>query len=86
MTPSDLVTLALLDPDQGVCPMGHRCRLSDVTGERVCRDGEYRGHALICWDITLDDIDRAEAAGASASVVNWARLSCNERQGNGSSS
>jgi len=30
MSPSDLATLSLLDPDQGVCPSGHPCRVGDA--------------------------------------------------------
>jgi hypothetical protein len=51
MSPADLATLSLLDPDQGVCPNGHPCQLSDSVGERACDQGEYRGLALICWEI-----------------------------------
>jgi hypothetical protein len=73
MSPADLATLSLLDPNQGVCPNGHPCRLSDAIGERECSHGEYRGLALICWDITMDEVDRAERAGADATVMDWAR-------------
>jgi hypothetical protein len=74
MSPSDLATLSLLDPDQGVCPNGHRCKLSDVIGERNCSNGEYRGLALICWQITSVDINAAQQAGAAGSVIDWARI------------
>jgi hypothetical protein len=73
MSPSDLATLSLLDPDQGVCPNGHRCRPDEAIGERVCDHGEYRGLALICWQITPDAIDAAERAGASRRAIQWAR-------------
>jgi hypothetical protein len=79
MSPADLATLSLLDAEQGVCPNGHACRLSEHVGERACDHGEYRGLALTCWDITRDEIDRAEAAGAAIRVVDWARLTMNER-------
>jgi hypothetical protein len=73
MSPADLATLSLLDPDQGVCPSGHACRHSDAVGERICDHGEYRGHALICWEITSFAIDVAEDAGASQIVVHRSR-------------
>jgi hypothetical protein len=73
MSPADLATLSLLDPDQGVCPKGHPCRLSDAIGERECSRGEYRGLALICWAITWDAIDIAAESGADHVVVAWAR-------------
>jgi hypothetical protein len=73
MSPADLATLSLLDPDQGVCPSGHPCQLSDAIGERDCSHGEYRGSALICWEITSDAINAAEHAGAAAGVIEWAR-------------
>jgi hypothetical protein len=73
MSPSDLATLSLLDPDQGVCFDGHACRLSEPVGDRVCENGEYRGLALICWKVTTEHIDAAEAAGADKQVIAWAR-------------
>jgi len=73
MSPADIATLSLLDPDQGVCPSGHRCRPSDAVGDRICDRGEYRGLALICWNITPDAIDAAERAGADATLSRWAR-------------
>jgi hypothetical protein len=73
MTPADLATLSLLDPDQGVCPNGHPSRLSEVAGERICAGGEYRGLALICWEITSDAIERAERGGADPIIVAWGR-------------
>jgi hypothetical protein len=79
MSPADLATLSLLDPDQGVCPHGHRCHLGDVVGERVCRSGEYRGLALICWDISSDGVEVAERAGGDPRVVAWARSYVAER-------
>jgi hypothetical protein len=79
MSPSDPLTLSLLDPDQGVCPDGHPCRLSDAIGERVCDHGEYRALALICWEITPHGIDAADRAGAQPEVVAWARLFIEER-------
>jgi hypothetical protein len=79
MSPADLATLSLLDPDQGVCPNGHPCRLSDSVGERACDQGEYRGLALICWEITADAIDAAERAGTSRDVIQWARAFLEDR-------
>jgi hypothetical protein len=73
MSPADLATLSLLDPDQGVCPNGHRCVLAEVAGRRACATCGYRGIALICFEITADHIDGAEAAGADAFVVASAR-------------
>jgi hypothetical protein len=73
MTPADLATLSLLDPDQGVCPNRHPCRLSTSVGERACDQGEFRGLALICWEITSNDIDAAEQAGANPNLLRWSR-------------
>jgi hypothetical protein len=73
MSPADLATLSLLDPDQGVCPNGHRCTLAQMVGRRTCGRCSYCGIALICWEITADHIDAAERAGADALVVSWAR-------------
>jgi hypothetical protein len=73
MSPSDLATLSLLDPDQGVCPEGHACRLSEPVGDRVCENGEYRGLALICWEVTAEAIDAAQGAAANRQVIAWAR-------------
>jgi hypothetical protein len=73
MSPADLATLSLLDTDQGVCPNGHECRLSNQVGERACDHGEYRGLALTCWEITIEEIDSAERAGATSEVIDWAR-------------
>jgi hypothetical protein len=79
MSPSDLATLSLLDPDQGVCPDGHPCRLSDPIGDRVCENGEYRGLPLICWEITVDAIESAELQGAPKMIVAWARATLADR-------
>jgi hypothetical protein len=79
MNPADLATLSLLDPDQGVCPDGHPCRLSQPIGERACSQGEYRGHALICWEITPFAIDDAERRGAPKVTVAWARSTLADR-------
>jgi hypothetical protein len=73
MSPADLATLSLLDPDQGVCPNGHPCALDHMVGRRACRSCGYRGLALICWDITSDHIDQAERAGADPILVNSGR-------------
>jgi hypothetical protein len=73
MSPADLATLSLLDPDQGVCPEGHPCALDRTVGSRTCRNCGYRGLALICWEITSEHIDQAERAGADPVVVNFGR-------------
>lgn len=73
MTPAKMATLALLDPDQGVCPDGHRCALGDLPGRRECRGGEYNGLALICLNVTTGAIDSAQRLGADPLVVAWAR-------------
>jgi hypothetical protein len=74
MSAADLATLSLLDPDQGVCPSGHACRLDDHVGNRRCATCDFRGLALICWEITPTEIDRAKFHGADATVVRWAKL------------
>jgi hypothetical protein len=79
MSPSDLATISLLDADQGVCPSGHPCRLTNRVGQRACCRGEYRGNALICWEITLDEIAGAALAGASPHLVAWARSFVRDR-------
>jgi hypothetical protein len=73
MSPADLATLSLLDPDQGVCPDGHQCVLAKLVGRRTCVTCSYRGIALICFEITAGHIASAEAAGADAFVVASAR-------------
>ena len=40
LSDGDLATLSLLDPDQGVCPNGHACRLDDMVGRS---DGATQG-------------------------------------------
>jgi hypothetical protein len=79
MSPVELATLSLLDPDQGVCPSGHPCRIGDAVGERVCAQGEYKGHSLICWEITSDEIEVAALAGAEPVSVAWARSFVEDR-------
>jgi hypothetical protein len=74
MSPADLATLFLLDPDQGVCPNGHPCVLAGPVGRRACTTYGFHGIALICWEITADHIERAERAGADALVVESGRL------------
>jgi hypothetical protein len=74
VSPADLATLSLLDPDQGVCPDGHPCRLDEVEiGYRRCTRCDYAGMPVICWEITEDAIQVAEHGGADARVVWWAR-------------
>jgi hypothetical protein len=73
MSPADLATLSLLDPDQGVCPNGHPCALDQLVGRRACGSCGYAGTALICWEITSDHIDLAERAGADPIVVDSGR-------------
>lgn len=73
MTPAELATLGLLDPDQGVCPDGHRCARDHTAGRRACRDCDYVGIALICWEITSDQLDLAERAGADPLVISSGR-------------
>ena len=79
LSDGDLATLSLLDPDQGVCPNGHSCRLDDRIGYRRCATCEYRGLALICWEINGKEIATAERAGAAQPVVAWARAFLAER-------
>jgi hypothetical protein len=79
MSPADLATLSLLDTDQGVCPNGHTCGLSDDVAERKCSNGEYQGRALICWEITAAAIDAAERRGTSRILVQWARAFLEDR-------
>jgi len=79
MSPADLATLSLLDPDQCVCPNGHPCRASDEVDKRECSQGEYRGLALVCREITHDEIDRAEGSGANPRFVSWARSFLSDR-------
>lgn len=73
MSPSDLATLSLLDPEQGSCPDGHPCRGDATIGWRQCASCGYVGLALICWDVTPDAIAAAARAGAASAVVAWAR-------------
>jgi hypothetical protein len=72
LSDGDMATLSLLDADQGVCPNGHPCRLDDRVGYRRCRTCDYRGLALICWEITSWHIDEAGRRGADATVLRWA--------------
>ena len=79
MSPADLATLSLLDPDQGVCPEAHPCRWADRVGQRRCAAGEYNGLGLICWDVTSAAIDVAAHEGADAIVIAWARSFVSDR-------
>ncbi len=74
LSQGDLATLSLLDREQGVCPKGHKCRVDREPGFRMCETCEYRGIALICWQITNDDIVRAAEEDANPVVIEWARL------------
>jgi hypothetical protein len=73
LSTADLATLSLLDPDQGVCPNGHPCRLNDLVGYRSCGECSYQGLALICWENAIEQIDRATSDGADIRVVSWAK-------------
>jgi hypothetical protein len=73
MSPADLATLSLLDPDQGVCPNGHRCALARIVGRRICAICGFIGIALVCWEITSEHIDEAERVGADPVVVDNGR-------------
>lgn len=79
LSAGDLATLSLLDPEQGVCPNGHRCRLDSEPGFRACPNCDYRGMALICWDLKHAEIDAAEEFGADPSLIAWARSFVAER-------
>lgn len=79
MNRAELATLGLLDPDQGVCPSGHRCALSRELGYRECSECEFIGRAPICWGVTGTAIDAAEHEGADQMVVEWARLTLLDR-------
>jgi len=78
MTPEELATLSLLDHDQGVCPDGHACVLDAELGLRRCAGCDYRGHALICWEITETAIAGAARARADEHVVAVARAFLSE--------
>ncbi len=80
MSAGDLATLSLLELDQGVCPDGHRCKHDRQPGYRTCEAGEYRGLALICWQVTTDAIERAAGAGADATVIDWAQGFLDDRR------
>jgi hypothetical protein len=73
MSPADLATLSLLDPEQGVCPNGHQCVMAQPVGRRECLAGEYVGHALVCRNVTTAAIDGVEALGGDPIVIAWAR-------------
>ena len=73
MMPALVATLALLDPDQGVCPEGHRCSLDRTIGRRACRECSYVGIALLCWQVTSKQLDLAERAGADPLIVSFGR-------------
>jgi hypothetical protein len=73
LSAADLATLSLLDPDQGVCPNDHPCRLDDLVGYRQCANCGYVGLALICWGIAIEQIDRAARDGADVQIVSWAK-------------
>jgi len=72
LSTSALATLSLLDTDQGVCPDGHRCVQDPEIGYRACAACSYRGLALICWEVTPDEIEIAELMRADIRVVGWA--------------
>ena len=74
LSPADLATQSLLDPDQGVCPDGHECQAANPVGIRSCSTCGYRGLGLICWEISPEEIITAERAGAAPSAIAWARL------------
>jgi hypothetical protein len=73
MSPADIATLSLLDPEQGVCPNGHQCVMAEPVGRRTCKACGYQGMALMCWEVTTDHIDHAARSGADARVVASAR-------------
>ena len=73
MTPGDIAALSLLDPDWGVWPDGHACRPADQLGFRTCDGGEYLGRALICWEVTDQQVAAAARCGAASDVVTAAR-------------
>ena len=79
LSDGDLASLSLLDPDQGTCPNGHVCRLDDRVGYRRCGTCEFRGLALICWEVNGNEIAVAERAGAAPPVVAWARAFLTDR-------
>lgn len=79
MTPAQVATLALLDPDQGVCPEGHPCSHGNQLGRRECLADEYVGLALICWNVTPAAIDTAERLDADPFIVAWARSFIRDR-------
>jgi hypothetical protein len=73
MSPADFATRSLLDPDQGVCPNGHRCGMARIVGRRICATCGFIGIGLICREITSEHIDEAERAGADRLVVDNGR-------------
>jgi hypothetical protein len=79
MSTADLATLSLLDPDQGVCPNGHPCRLDHRLGYRRCGTCNYRGFALICWEISESELDHAIRDGADPTVAAWAQSFLRDR-------
>ncbi len=79
LSPGDLATLSLQDLDQGVCPNGHRCRSDQEPGFRVGHACDYRGFALVCWNLKPADIDAAEKSGSRPNVIAWARSFLGDR-------
>lgn len=79
LSAGDLATLSLLDPEQGVCPDAHRCRLDREPGFRACDTCDYRGLALICWELTPGALAIASQTGADPSVVSWADAFLDDR-------
>lgn len=75
MSPADLAGLALLDPDQGVCPKGPACGFAAEPGWRICSAGEHVGLGLICRAISDWEIDPAARFGAEGGCLDLARLS-----------
>jgi hypothetical protein len=80
LSQGDLATLSLLDPEQGVCPNGHPCTFDREPGYRRCQGCDYRGFALICWEITSADLEAARQAGADGSVMIWAKAFLDDRR------
>jgi hypothetical protein len=79
---ADRATLSLLDPDQAVCPNGHPCRLDQRVGYRRCGMCDYRGLALVCWEITESELGRAIRRGADPTVAAWAQSFLRDRLAN----
>jgi hypothetical protein len=75
---------AIIDQDQGVCPEGHDCHISQSVEGNVARSCDDADNAYMGYPVIADGVTQAQVEAArliDPKLAEWAESSIADREG-----